>query len=68
MAGMLATHSVALLDEIEEVADVLICERSQGESHFRRPDPDQIRPWLEDYSLSEIWQKNVPGFGGRPRS
>ena len=65
---LVATHSVLLLDDVDDVSAVVICERTQGESVFHRADPDTLQPWLEDYSLSEIWQKNVPGFGGRPRS
>ena len=31
---------------------------------FRRLDPDSLSEWLEEYSLSELWEKNV--IGGRP--
>ncbi len=30
---------------------------------FARPDADNLREWLEDYSLGEIWEKNVIGGG-----
>lgn len=58
-----ATQSVALVDHFEP-QDIVVVERRDAESSFRRLDPDSLRGWLEDYSLSELWEKNV--LGGRP--
>ncbi len=60
---IVATQSPQLLDECEP-EDVVCVERQRQESVFFRPDPDKLREWLTDYSLGEIWQKNV--FGGGP--
>ena len=30
---------------------------------FMRPDAEKLRAWLEDYSLGEVWEKNVIGGG-----
>jgi hypothetical protein len=38
-------------------------ERREQESLFSRPNPDSLQEWLADYSLGEVWQKNVIGGG-----
>lgn len=60
---ILATQSPALLDEFEP-EDVVVVDRENKESTFRRLRPDQLDAWLDEYSFSEVWEKNV--FGGGP--
>lgn len=60
---LLSTQSTALLDEFEP-EDVVVVERSGGESSFRRLSSGELDAWLDDYSLSELYDKNV--LGGRP--
>lgn len=60
---LLATQSPLVLDEFDP-ADVVIAEREANATSLRRLDPDELETWLEDYSLSEIWDKNL--IGGRP--
>ncbi|HEX4516823.1 MAG TPA: AAA family ATPase [Polyangiaceae bacterium] len=62
---VLSTQSVTLLDELDDPASVIVVEREGGQSVFRRPEPGSLDAWLDDYSLGEIWQKNL--IGGRPR-
>jgi hypothetical protein len=62
---IVSTQSAALLSEFEP-EEVIVVERSQGESTFRRLDPAQLSEWLQEYSLGELWQKNV--LGGRPQA
>ncbi len=59
----LATQSTALLDYFEP-EDVVAIDRVKGASYFNRLNSDQLAGWLEDYSISELWEKNV--LGGRP--
>ncbi len=61
---IISTQSAPLLNEFEP-ADIIVVERTNGESTFRRLDPAQLSEWLEEYTLGELWQKNV--LGGRPR-
>lgn len=61
---ILATQSPLLIDAFSP-EDVVIVERDARGSHFRRLSADDLKEWLEDYSLSELWEKNV--LGGRPR-
>ena len=60
---LLATQSPALLDFFEP-SDVVVAERSAGETTFRRLVPEELDQWLEDYNLSELYDKNI--LGGRP--
>lgn len=60
---IIATQSVTLLDQFAS-EDVIVVERSNGDSTFQRLAKDQVRGWLDDYSLGELWLKNV--LGGRP--
>lgn len=57
-----ATQSPQLLDDCEP-GDILCVERKGQESVFQRPDPDRLQEWLAEYSLGEIWMKNVIGGG-----
>lgn len=60
---VLATQSPALVDQFEP-KDVIVVDRPDRESIFRRLDEGDLRGWLEEYSLAELWEKNV--IGGRP--
>ena len=58
-----ATQSVPLVDCFAP-EDVVVVERPDRASTFTRLDPASLKEWLEEYSLSELWEKNV--IGGRP--
>jgi predicted ATPase len=60
---ILATQSTNLLDHFE-TEDIIIVEQQQGISLFKRLEPDKLTTWLEEYALSELWEKNV--IGGSP--
>jgi predicted ATPase len=61
---IVATQSPVLLDHFEP-EQVIVAERDGAESVFRRLDAGKLASWLEEYTMSELWDKNV--FGGRPR-
>ena len=61
---IVSTQSALLLNEFEP-EDVIVVERANNESTFRRLNSSDFSEWLEDYALGELWQKNV--LGGRPR-
>ncbi len=60
---IVATQSTALVDCFEP-EDVVVVEREGRKSVFRRLETEGLQEWLKDYSLSELWEKNV--LGGRP--
>lgn len=60
---MMATQSPVLLDAFQP-DEVLVVERQDGASAFRRLDSTALADWLRDYSLSEAYDKNL--LGGRP--
>ena len=59
---LISTQSSSFLDQFEP-EDVIIVDREGKESTFRRPGLDALETWLEEYSLGEIWEKNVIGGG-----
>jgi predicted ATPase len=62
---IVSTQSAPLLNEFEP-EDVIVVEREEGQSTFRRLESPQLSDWLEEYTLGELWQKNV--LGGRPQN
>ena len=62
---LVSTQSVTLVNQLSP-EDVVIVDRKGGESEFRRLGEEEIATWLDEYSLGELWEKNV--LGGRPRS
>jgi len=61
---LLATQSVTLLDQFE-AHEVIVTENHNGESSFQRLNEAALADWRQEYSLGELWLKNV--LGGRPR-
>ncbi|MCF3608104.1 AAA family ATPase [Planktothrix agardhii 1033] len=61
---ILATQSTFLIDCFAP-EDIIVVDRKQRASEFNRLDPEPLEDWLEEYSLSELWNKNV--LGGRPK-
>ncbi len=59
---LVSTQSSAFLDSFEP-EDIVVVERNDEATEFSRPDPEELEEWLEDYSLGEIWEKNVIGGG-----
>ncbi len=62
---IIATQSPLLIDHFDPQS-VIVVDRNESESTFNRVDGEELKTWLEDYSLGEIWQKNI--IGGRPNS
>jgi predicted ATPase len=61
---IISTQSADLLDAFLP-EDIIVVDRQDGESRFRRLSAEELSDWLTDeYSLGELWQKNV--YGGSP--
>jgi predicted ATPase len=61
---IISTQSVALLNEFT-IDDLIIVERADRASVFKRCDANDFSTWLETYSIGELWEKNI--LGGRPK-
>lgn len=60
---IVSTQSVELVDEFS-ADDIIVCDQEEGVSVFKRLDQDKLSNWLQDYSLGDLWKKNI--LGGRP--
>ena len=62
MQVIVATQSTLLLDEFD-IDDVIVVELENGVSVFKRLEESQFDEWLKDFSVGELWSKNVLGGG-----
>ena len=58
-----ATQSPLLVDAFE-LHEVFVLELQDGRTELHTPDADQLKKWLDEFSVGELWQKNL--LGGRP--
>ncbi len=63
MQIIVSTQSVPLLNQFS-IDDLIVVEREDDASVFKRLNEADFKEWLEDYSIGELWEKNV--LGGRP--
>ncbi len=59
---LFATQSSILLDYFEP-KNVLVVDCSEAVSEFKRLDTASLEVWRSQYTLGEIWEKNVIGGG-----
>ena len=55
---IVATQSPALIDNFE-IEDIIVVKRHEGASTFERLQGKDFSAWLEEYSVGELWTKNV---------
>ncbi len=60
---IIATQSVSLVDRFDP-SDIVVVQRAGRASTFSRLNEADYKEWLDEYTLSELWEKNV--IGGRP--
>ncbi|MEH2062095.1 MAG: AAA family ATPase [Nostoc sp.] len=59
---LISTQSSSFLDNFDP-EDVIAVNREGKESQFKRLNPTVLETWLEEYSLGEVWEKNIIGGG-----
>ena len=59
---LISTQSSSFLNNFDP-EDIILVNREGRESKFVRPDGEKLEAWLDEYSLGEIWEKNVIGGG-----
>ena len=56
------THSDILVDALTDVPEaVIVCEKIDGATQLRRLDADDLKPWLAEYRLGELWTRGQIG-------
>jgi len=61
---IVSTQSTTLLNAFDP-ENIIVVDREEGESRFRRLTEQELSVWLdEEYTLGELWQKNI--YGGGP--
>ncbi len=59
---IVATQSPALID-LFAIDDIIVVNRKDGASDFKRLNQNDFSEWLEAYSVGELWRKNVISGG-----
>lgn len=65
---IVSTQSAELLSEFEPEDVIAVDRREDAQSsfsEFKRLDSESLKGWLEDYTLGELWTRNI--LGARPR-
>lgn len=60
---IVSTQSVELVNALSP-EDVIVVDQEDGASTFRRYTEEELSGWLQEYSMGEIWKRNI--LGGRP--
>ena len=53
-----ATQSAGLISQFDP-QDIIVVERKNEESVFRRLPLEKLKQWIDDYSLGELWEMNL---------
>lgn len=61
---IISTQSSPLVDHLE-VEDIISVDRIDGATTLRRLEREDLSEWLDEYSLGELWDKNL--LGGMPQ-
>ena len=59
---IISTQSVTLVNEFS-IDDLLIVDRTDGLTTFQRHNENQFEEWLKEYTVGDLWEKNL--LGGR---
>ena len=60
---IVSTQSVTFANQFDW-QNMIIVDQKDGESLFNRVREEEIKPWLEDYAIGDLWEKNL--IGGTP--
>ncbi len=59
---IVSTQSPPLIDYFNP-ENIIIVVRDNGESQFKRLNTEELAHWLDEYSLGDLWRKNVIAGG-----
>jgi predicted ATPase len=60
---IVSTQSTNLLNNFE-ADNIIVVERNDNQSTFKQLNSGLLEEWLEEYSIGDLWNKNI--IGGRP--
>ena len=59
---IVTTHSDILVSAFSEIPEaVLVCEKDEDGTHFKRLEKDKLKAWLDEYELGDLWLKGEIG-------
>ncbi|MET3501204.1 putative ATPase [Mucilaginibacter rubeus] len=61
---IVATQSSDLVNHFE-ADDIITVDQIDGKTEFKRLHEEELSAWLEDYSIGDLWQRNILE-GGQP--
>jgi predicted ATPase len=60
---IVTTHSDILVSAFSDMPEaVLVCEKDEDGTHFKRLEAEKLKEWLDEYTLGEVWLRG--GIGG----
>ncbi|MFR5757911.1 MAG: hypothetical protein ACLUE2_05950 [Bacteroides cellulosilyticus] len=59
----MATQSVNFVNCFEP-QDIIVVDRENKQTVFHRLNAEDLAAWIDEYSIGDIWEKNV--IGGQP--
>lgn len=62
---IMSTQSINLIDNFDP-EDVIVADRDKEGTVFQRLNSEELKTWLETYSLGDLWGKNI--IGAQPYS
>lgn len=60
---IVSTQSVPLVNQFEP-KDIIVVDKEDDQSTFKHLDEQYLSDWLTEYTLGDLWEKNI--IGGRP--
>lgn len=57
---IVSTQSINFIDNFEP-EDIIVVDRKENSSVFRRYNTKELEGWLEEFTLGDIWGKNIIG-------
>lgn len=59
---IVTTHSDILIDALSDTPEsVIVCENTKGYTTLKRLNENELREWLEEYSLGQLWTRGEIG-------
>jgi len=59
---IVTTHSDILVSAFSEIPEaVLVCEKDEDGTHFKRLEKDKLKAWLKEYELGDLWLRGEIG-------